>query len=198
MFLFFSHGVRRRRRKIIFHCSFLKNSPIIMKSKIHSSVLGLFFLLGFESVYSYIHIEIYLLRDRKFSILCSLFSPSYTCFFSLSLFRNDFFFVAMLDTEHCVLFDLHVRDRVEWKYRRKEEKGNWEREWRLCKIGQYCELLLLLSMALTHHYIPSITRRPSKYRITNSRRWNFMKLIKSDRIQVNCQHNKTKEKTWGR
>lgn len=23
-------------------------------------------------------------------------------------------FVAMLDTEHCVLFDLHVRDRIEY------------------------------------------------------------------------------------
>lgn len=35
----------------------------------------------------------------------------------------------MLDTERCVLFDLHVRDRVEilGEQERKEEKGNWER-----------------------------------------------------------------------
>lgn len=42
-------------------------------------------------------------------------------FFSLSLF-SYVTFVAMLDTEHCVLFDLHVRDRKEYQMIEQEEE----------------------------------------------------------------------------
>lgn len=46
-------------------------------------------------------------RDRKFSILCSLFFPIiHTHVFS------DCRYFMLLDTERCVLFDLHERDRV--------------------------------------------------------------------------------------
>lgn len=41
-------------------------------------------------------------------------------------------FVAMLDTEHCVLFDLHVRDRIEYIKKKKKtvkketnNEGGW-------------------------------------------------------------------------
>jgi hypothetical protein len=43
---------------------------------------------------------------------------------SLFFFILCDFVVSMLDTEHCVLFDLHVRDRVEIMYEREKEKGN--------------------------------------------------------------------------
>lgn len=66
----------------------------------------------------------YLLRDRKFSILCSLFSPSYTCFLSLSLTWNDFFFSLLCLTLNtaCYLIYMYVIESNVCVEREKGEK----------------------------------------------------------------------------
>lgn len=98
-----------------FFCLFYKKNPLKLEMlhDVYEINLELCIAFQFPRVYTY------LLRDRVFFILCSLFSPSYTCFFSCVTF------VAMLDTEHCVLFDLHVRDRIEYiKKTVKKETSN--------------------------------------------------------------------------